>query len=258
MFNISNKTDTKKISLVIIYIKPAWNMDNKLNILVVEDEIKVVEAVKAYLEKDGYKVSFALLGSAALNIVKEKKIHLIILDLMLPDMKGEDVCAAVRKTSDVPIIMLTAKSSEESRVNGLNIGADDYLVKPFSPRELAARVKAVIRRAIPEGVVENKIISFHGGLQIDYETPKTIKNGAEIPLTPNEFKLLSFLSQNPDRFYSREQLIEFAFGAKWDGYDRAVDSHIKNLRQKIEDNPKTPKYIITQYGFGYKFAGVKK
>lgn len=233
-------------------------MDNKLNILVVEDEIKVVEAVKAYLEKDGYNVSFALLGSAALNIVKEKKIHLIILDLMLPDMKGEDVCAAVRKTSDVPIIMLTAKSSEESRVNGLNIGADDYLIKPFSPRELAARVKAVIRRAIPEGIVENKIISFHGGLQIDYETPKTIKNGEEIPLTPNEFKLLSFLSQNPDRFYSREQLIECAFGTKWDGYDRAVDSHIKNLRQKIEDNPKTPKYIITQYGFGYKFAGVKK
>lgn len=232
-------------------------MDNKLNILVVEDEIKVVEAVKAYLEKDGYNVSFALLGSAALNIVKEKKIHLIILDLMLPDMKGEDVCAAVRKTSDVPIIMLTAKSSEESRVNGLNIGADDYLIKPFSPRELAARVKAVIRRAIPEGIAENKTIIFNGGLQIDYETPKTIKNGEEIPLTPNEFKLLSFLSQNPDRFYSREQLIEFAFSSKWDGYDRAIDSHIKNLRQKIEDNPKTPKYILTQYGFGYKFAGVK-
>lgn len=229
-----------------------------MNILIVEDEIKVVEAVRAYLEKEGYSVSFALMGQAAINILKEKKIDMIILDLMLPDMKGEEICKKVRKESDIPIIMLTAKSSEESRVNGLNIGADDYLIKPFSPRELAARVRAVARRA---GIFENteiKTVSFKGGLAIDYKTPKTLKNGEELTLTPNEFKLLSFLSQNPNRYYSREMLIQHALGPKWDGYDRAVDSHIKNLRQKIEDDPKSPKYIITQYGFGYKFAGVKE
>lgn len=233
-------------------------MENKINILIVEDEMKVVEAVKAYLEKDGYSVSFALLGSAAMNILKEKKIHLVILDLMLPDISGEEICAYLRKTGDIPIIMLTAKSSEEARVKGLNMGADDYLIKPFSPRELAARVRAIIRRTGINAANENITVKFKGGLQIDYETPKTTKNGEDITLTPNEFKLLSFLSQNPERYYSREQLIEYALGSKWDGYDRAVDSHIKNLRQKIEDNPKTPIYIITQYGFGYKFAGVKE
>lgn len=233
-------------------------MENKINILIVEDEIKVVEAVKAYLEKDGYCVSFALLGSAAMNILKEKKIHLVILDLMLPDISGEEICTYLRKTGDIPIIMLTAKSSEEARVKGLNMGADDYLIKPFSPRELAARVRAIIRRTGINATSETVTVKFKGGLQIDYETPKAMKNEAEITLTPNEFKLLSFLSQNPERYYSREQLIECALGSKWDGYDRAVDSHIKNLRQKIEDNPKTPIYIITQYGFGYKFAGVKE
>lgn len=233
-------------------------MENKINILIVEDEIKVVEAVKAYLEKDGYCVSFALLGSAAMNILKEKKIHLVILDLMLPDISGEEICTYLRKTGDIPIIMLTAKSSEEARVKGLNMGADDYLIKPFSPRELAARVRAIIRRTGINATSETITVKFKGGLQIDYETPKAMKNEAEITLTPNEFKLLSFLSQNPERYYSREQLIECALGSKWDGYDRAVDSHIKNLRQKIEDNPKTPVYIITQYGFGYKFAGVKE
>lgn len=233
-------------------------MENKINILIVEDEIKVVEAVKAYLEKDGYCVSFALLGSAAMNILKEKKIHLVILDLMLPDISGEEICTYLRKTGDIPIIMLTAKSSEEARVKGLNMGADDYLIKPFSPRELAARVRAIIRRTGINATSETVTVKFKGGLQIDYETPKAMKNEAEITLTPNEFKLLSFLSQNPERYYSREQLIECALGSKWDGYDRAVDSHIKNLRQKIEDNPKTPVYIITQYGFGYKFAGVKE
>ncbi|MBQ3033355.1 MAG: response regulator transcription factor, partial [Deferribacterales bacterium] len=154
------------------------------------------------------------------------------------------------------IIMLTAKSSEESKINGLNIGADDYLIKPFSPRELVARVKAILRRARQE--TQTKTVKYEGGLSIDYETPAVYKNGFEIALTPNEFKILAFISRTPGRYFSREQLIENALGSDFDGYDRAVDSHIKNLRQKIESNPKSPVYIVTQYGFGYKFGGIKK
>lgn len=226
-----------------------------LSVLIVEDEIKVVEAVRAYLENAGFEVSYALLGSAAINALKEKNFDLIILDLMLPDISGEEICRTIRKTSDTPIIMLTAKSSEDSKINGLNIGADDYLIKPFSPRELVARAKAVLRRFCQE--TERRMGDFEGGLSIDYLTPAVYKDGSEVALTPNEFKILSFMSRNPGRYYSREQLIEKAIGASFDGYDRAVDSHIKNLRQKIEDNPKSPRYIVTQYGFGYKFGGVK-
>lgn len=229
--------------------------EKRFSVLIVEDEIKVVEVVKAYLQNAGFDVSFALLGSAAINALKEKKFDLIILDLMLPDISGEEICATIRKTSSVPIIMLTAKSSEDSKINGFNIGADDYLIKPFSPRELTARVKAVLRRFSYED--EGHLSDFNGGLTIDYQTPAIYKNGSEVTLTPNELKILLFMSRNPNRCYSREQLIENAFGASFDGYDRAVDSHIKNIRQKIEDNPKSPKYIQTQYGFGYKFGGVK-
>ncbi len=230
-------------------------MNIQLKVLIIEDMIKVVEAVKAYLEKDGFIVDYAMLGSNALQIFSEKRYDLVILDLMLPDITGEEICKKIRQVSDVPIIMLTAKSSEDSKINGLNIGADDYLIKPFSPRELLARVKAILRRTIVE--VDNKIIQFNGGLSIDYETPAVYKNNIEITLTPNEFKILSFLSKNNGKYFSREQLIDNAIGSSFDGYDRAIDSHIKNLRHKIEDNPKTPKYIITQYGFGYKFNGQK-
>lgn len=230
-------------------------MSEKLNILIVEDEIKVAETIKAYLEKEGFNAYFAILGSAAMNILNEKNINLIVLDLMLPDMSGEDICKQVRKTSDIPIIVLTAKSSEDSKVNILNLGADDYLIKPFSPRELTARVKAVLRRA---GLFsENSAVMYNDGLSIDFGLRIVKKNDIEITLTPNEYKLLTFLAQNSGRYFSREDLIEGAIGTKYDGYDRAVDSHIKNLRHKIEDNPKTPKYIVTQYGVGYKFAGTK-
>ena len=175
---------------------------------------------------------------------------------MLPDITGEEICKHIRQQSAIPIIMLTAKSSEDSKINGLNIGADDYLIKPFSPRELLARVKAILRRTWSKTTLI--ITDYEGGLSIDYNTPAVYKNGTEISLTPNEFKILSFMSKTPGRYFSREQLIENAFGTDFDGYDRAVDSHIKNLRQKIEDNPKSPVYIVTQYGFGYKFGGVKK
>lgn len=231
-------------------------MNTQLKVLIIEDEIKVVEAVKAYLEKDGFTVDYAMLGSDALQIFNENRYDLIVLDLMLPDITGEEICKKIRQDSDVPIIMLTAKSSEDSKINGLNIGADDYLIKPFSPRELLARIKAILRRTIVE--IDNKIIKFNNGLSIDYDTPAVYKNNIEITLTPNEFKILSFLSKNNGKYFSREQLIDNAIGSSFDGYDRAIDSHIKNLRHKIEDNPKTPKYIITQYGFGYKFNGKKQ
>ncbi len=231
-------------------------MNTQLKVLIIEDEIKVVEAVKAYLEKDGFTVDYAMLGSDALQIFNENRYDLIVLDLMLPDITGEEICKKIRQDSDVPIIMLTAKSSEDSKINGLNIGADDYLIKPFSPRELLARIKAILRRTIVE--IDNKIIKFNNGLSIDYDTPAVYKNNIEITLTPNEFKILSFLSKNNGKYFSREQLIDNAIGSSFDGYDRAIDSHIKNLRHKIEDNPKSPKYIITQYGFGYKFNGKKQ
>lgn len=231
-------------------------MNTQLKVLIIEDEIKVVEAVKAYLEKDGFTVDYAMLGSDALQIFNENRYDLIVLDLMLPDITGEEICKKIRQVSDVPIIMLTAKSSEDSKINGLNIGADDYLIKPFSPRELLARIKAILRRTIVE--IDNKIIKFNNGLSIDYDTPAVYKNNIEITLTPNEFKILSFLSKNNGKYFSREQLIDNAIGSSFDGYDRAIDSHIKNLRHKIEDNPKSPKYIITQYGFGYKFNGKKQ
>lgn len=231
-------------------------MNTQLKVLIIEDEIKVVEAVKAYLEKDGFTVDYAMLGNDALQIFNENRYDLIVLDLMLPDITGEEICKKIRQVSDVPIIMLTAKSSEDSKINGLNIGADDYLIKPFSPRELLARIKAILRRTIVE--IDNKIIQFNNGLSIDYETPAVYKNNIEITLTPNEFKILSFLSKNNGKYFSREQLIDNAIGSSFDGYDRAIDSHIKNLRHKIEDNPKSPKYIITQYGFGYKFNGKKQ
>lgn len=231
-------------------------MDNKLSVLIIEDEIKVAETIKAYMEKNGFNAYFSILGSAALNILNEKNINLIILDLMLPDMSGEEICKTIRKTSDVPIIVLTAKSSEDSKVNALNIGADDYLIKPFSPRELTARVKALLRRA---GVFsENSAVEYSGDLSIDFTLRTVKKNGTEITLTPNEYKLLTFLAQNAGRYFSREDLIEGAIGAKYDGYDRAIDSHIKNLRHKIEDNPRSPRFILTQYGVGYKFAGIKQ
>ncbi len=230
-------------------------MSRKLHILIVEDEPKVAETIKAYLENDGYEATHALFGSVALTAFKEKQIDLIILDLMLPDMSGEDICTTIRKSSDVPIIMLTAKKSEEDRVKGLNLGADDYLVKPFSPRELMARIKAIFRR-YGVNTEQNQVVEY-GKLMIDYTDFKVFKGKSEVMLTPNEFKILTFLSKNAGRYYSREQLMEGALNASSDTYDRAIDSHIKNLRQKIEDNPKAPKYIITQYGYGYKFDGGK-
>ena len=221
-------------------------------ILIVEDEVKIAEIVKAYLEKELYQVAVAETGEKALSVLKQG-FDLIILDLMLPDMEGEDICRTIREDSDVPIIMLTAKSEEEDRIKGLGMGADDYVVKPFSPRELVARVKALLRRV--KGSKE--IISFNNGdLIIDAKRFEIRKKGSIVVLTPTEFKLLQCIADYPGQVFSRLQLVNVILGYDFEGYDRTIDAHVKNIRHKIEDNQKSPAYLKTVYGIGYKFVGL--
>lgn len=221
-------------------------------ILVVEDESKIADIVKAYLEKEGFRVTVAGTGHKAVSLLKES-FDLIILDLMLPDMDGEDICVTIRNDSDVPVIMLTAKSEEEERIKGLGLGADDYVVKPFSPRELVARVKALLRRA---GGASTKASFNKGDLVIDSLRFEISKKGAEVVLTPTEFKLLQCLASHPGQVFSRLQLVNVILGYDFEGYDRTIDAHIKNIRHKIEDNQRDPTYIKTVYGVGYKFTGL--
>ena len=220
-------------------------------ILVVEDESKIADIVKAYLEKDNFIVTVAGTGQKAISVLKEG-FDLIILDLMLPDMNGEDICETIREDSDIPIIMLTAKSEEEDRIKGLGIGADDYVVKPFSPRELVARVKALLRRV--KGKKE-KTSFDSGNLVINSSRYEVIKQGEPVVLTSTEFKLLQCLANSPGQVFSRLQLVNIILGYDFEGYDRTIDAHIKNIRHKIEDDPKESQYIKTVYGVGYRFIG---
>jgi DNA-binding response OmpR family regulator len=221
-------------------------------ILVVEDEHKISEIVRAYLEKEDFRVVIADTGQKAISVLKEG-FDLVVLDLMLPDMDGEDICETIRGDSDVPIIMLTAKSEEEDRIKGLGLGADDYVVKPFSPRELVARVKALLRRV--KGVKDR--IGFNkGDLIIDSGRFEVMKKGESVILTPTEFKLLQCLASHPGQVFSRLQLVNVILGYDFDGYDRTIDAHVKNIRHKIEDNQRSPSYVKTVYGVGYKFIGL--
>jgi DNA-binding response OmpR family regulator len=223
------------------------------SILIVEDEKKISEIVRAYLEKDGYRVRPAETGEQALKLLKDP-VDLVILDLMLPDMQGEDLCRIIREGSDVPVIILTAKSGEEDRIKGLGIGADDYVVKPFSPRELVARVKAQLRRS---GRTKKKLLSYNGGmLKIDVNNREVFRDGRLVILTPTEFKILLSLAEQPGWVFSREQLVTIAQGFDFEGYDRTIDAHVKNLRHKIEKDSREPEYIKTVYGIGYKFTGI--
>ena len=225
----------------------------KESILIIEDEKKISEIVKAYLEKDGFRVRVAENGSDALSLFKEGP-DLVVLDLMLPDMPGEELCGLIRETSEVPIIMLTAKSGEEDRIKGLGIGADDYIVKPFSPRELVARVKAHLRRA---GKTKKRLLSFNSGsLRIDMERHEVLSHGNNLQLTLTEFKILTSLAENPGRILSRNQIVNLVQGYDFEGYDRTIDAHVKNLRHKIEKDSKSPEFIQTVYGVGYKFTGI--
>jgi len=227
-------------------------MDTGQSILVVEDEKKISDIVRAYLEKEGYRVSLAETGKAALKSLLESP-DLVILDLMLPDMQGEELCKIIREGSDVPVIMLTAKSSEEDRIEGLGIGADDYVIKPFSPRELVARVKAHLRRTVR---TRRKIYSYNKGrLRINIENHEAFREGSPIIMTPTEFRILVSLSENAGRVLSRDQLVNIVLGYDFEGYDRTIDAHVKNLRHKVETNSKSPEFIQTVYGMGYKFIG---
>lgn len=229
-------------------------MQKTITLLVVEDEDNIREVIASYLEREGYRVLQAENGREALAIFEAEAVDLIILDLMLPDLDGETALRHIRAESELPILILTAKADEEDRIHGFRLGADDYLVKPFSPRELVERAKAILRRTDPSASVVKRA-SFAGGqLQIDYVSQKVIVRGEEVTLTPSEFRLLAFLSKYPKRPFSRETLIEKLAGFDYEGDARTIDQHVKNIRRKIEPDPRRPQYIITVYGLGYKFA----
>ena len=222
-------------------------------VLVVDDDAKTVELVKLYLNRDGYRVLTAYDGVEALRLARESRPDLIVLDLMLPSMDGLEVCRTLRDESDVPIIMLTARTTDEDKLTGLGLGADDYVTKPFSPRELAARVRTVLRRLPGErGPAEIK----RGELVLNFLKREAFISSRPLNLTPVEFKLLGVLIKEPGRVFSRAQLIEKALSYDYRGFDRTIDVHILNLRRKIEPDPSHPKYIKTVYGAGYKFSEV--
>jgi len=218
-------------------------------VLVVDDDEKTVELVKLYLNRDGYRVITAYEGEEALRLAREANPDLIVLDLMLPGIDGLQICRTLRKESDVPIIMLTAMTTDEDRLRGLDLGADDYVTKPFSPRELAARVRAVLRR-IPGERGPDKVV--HGELTIDFTKHEASLADRSLNLTPIEFKILGAMAKEPGRVFSRAQIIEKALGYDFDGFDRTIDVHILKLRRKLEPDPRHPQYIKTIYGAGYK------
>lgn len=225
-------------------------------ILVVDDEPKILEVITALLKSKGFTVFAVDNGRQALEIFSRENIALVILDLMMPGMSGEQICSSIRKKSRVPVIMITAKVEESDLVKGFKLGADDYITKPFGLNELFARVEAVLRRAASDLTPLTVRNSWKkGDLVVDFEKNEVLKNGQSVSLTPSELKLLSALVTYPGKVFSREELIKIALGEDFNSYDRAVDSHIKNLRKKIEDNPKNPSYVLTIPGLGYKFGG---
>jgi two-component system alkaline phosphatase synthesis response regulator PhoP len=224
-------------------------------VLVVDDDVKTVELVKLYLKRDGYNVLTAYNGIEALRLARESSPDLIVLDLMLPDIDGLEVCRILRHESDVPIIMLTARTTDQDKLTGLGLGADDYVTKPFSPKVLAARVRAVLRRLPGErGPEEIK----RGELSMNFVKHEALFAGRPLNLTSVEFKLLGVLAKEPGRVFSRAHLIEEAFGYDFEGFDRTIDVHILNLRRKIEPDANHPRYIKTVYGVGYKFVGAEQ
>lgn len=220
------------------------------NILIVDDEIKITQVIKAYLDKEGYNCIVANNGEQALKYFYNNNFDLIILDRMIPDISGEDICKKIRETSMVHIIMLTAKIEDEDRIDGFNIGCDDYVCKPFNVKELVLRVKAVFRK-----MGENKdILNFSDELEINMLSHNVKVRGESVILTNTEYKILLLLAKNPSRVFSREQLLELTIDEHYEKMDRIIDAHIKNLRQKIELDTKKPTIIQTVYGVGYKFG----
>lgn len=231
-------------------------LKNSKQVLVVDDEPKIREVVCLLLESKGFSTFQAENGRKALEIFDSENISLVILDLMMPDISGEEVCAAIRKKSRIPIIMLTAKVAESDIVEGLGLGADDYILKPFGLKELYARIEAVLRRTESDLIPLTKRSSWReGDLMVDFEKNEVRKKGTILTLTPSELKILSVLIKYPGKVFTREELIETALDKGFAGYDRAIDSHIKNIRKKLEDDPRNPAYVLTIPGLGYKFGG---
>lgn len=224
-----------------------------MKILIVDDEEKILEIIDAYLVANKFSVYKATDGTMALRKFETVHPDLVVLDLMLPDIDGLTVCKKIREDSNVPIIMLTAKSDEEDILRGLSLGADDYMVKPFSPKELVARIQTVLRRT-ETLTTTNKLVFNNGQLLIYPESRQVYVHQIELNLTATEFDVLYTLAATPNKVFSRADLIEKIKGIEFDGLDRSIDSHIKNLRHKIEDNPKCPKYILTVHGIGYRFG----
>lgn len=225
-------------------------------ILLVDDEAKIVEVIKSYLIHDGYIVYEAYNGKQALEVFEQSNPHLLVLDLMLPDLPGEEICQMIRKKSRIPIIMLTARTEEENILKGLDIGADDYITKPFSPRQLLARVRALLRRTSADpSLLANTISYQNNDLVIDINKYEVKKAGTVVNLTPHEYGILITLVKYPQKTFTREELITQAIGDDYEGYDRVIDTHIKNIRQKIETDPRVPRYILTVHGIGYRFGG---
>lgn len=228
-------------------------------ILLVDDETMISEVLEAYLVKEGYQVFMSENGLDALRKADSVQPDLIVLDLMLPDISGEEVCRLLRKESDVPILMLTAKSGEDERINGIVIGADDYVTKPFSPREVVVRIQAILRRAAKVAQANSEQLSFNRReLIIDLIKKEILLNNQSINVTPIEYRLLSNMAKYPGRVYSRMDLLDKIQedGFSYEGYERSIDTHIKNLRKKVESDARDPKYILTVFGMGYKFGGV--
>jgi DNA-binding response OmpR family regulator len=223
-------------------------------ILLVEDDLKLAGVARVYLEQAGFRVIHTESGVSALALARTENPVLVVLDLMLPDLSGEAVCRELTDSTDIPVIMLTAKSSEEERLAGFALGADDYIVKPFSPRELVCRVQAVLKRV---GKVAADRLSFNGGtLILDSAGFSVICQGRPVRLTAVEFKLLFALAATPQKTFTREELIDRVMGYRFEGYERNIDSHIKNIRHKLGDDPRSPVFVLTVYGLGYRFGGV--
>lgn len=230
-------------------------MSSEIVVLIIDDEEKIVEVIKSYVEKEGFKAITAFNGKEAMESYKTHGPDLVILDLMLPDISGEEICKQIRMLGNTPIIMLTAKVDEDFVLNGLNIGADDYITKPFSPKQLIARVKAVLRRTQNSNSTATVLEYNQGELVINIDSHSVKKLGQVVNLTPVEFEILLKLAKNSNKVFTREELIALVLGHDYEGYDRTIDTHIKNLRQKIETNTKDPQYVQTVYGVGYRFGG---